>query len=150
MLPGWDPHPVLPSPSELGALAPLSQEELCWLCRSWRVSVSGSRLFPFLSCRRFLVRVPGAHFHQQQLLLQPQGAARHARGGAGRLDAPGLVALTPTRWGAAPWSITSGHPLPPPSRGARGGLVLLILPPNGHRARGWHRMSCGMDPGCTR
>lgn len=70
-MPGWDPPPRLTPPS----LPPLR--------------------------RRFPLRVPGAHFHQQQLLLQPQGPARRAGGGTGRLDAPGLVAPTPTCRGAA-------------------------------------------------
>lgn len=51
-----------------------------------------SRLPSPPSRRRFPLRVPGAHLHQQQLVLQPQGAARRARGGAGLLDAAGLLA----------------------------------------------------------
>lgn len=94
-------------------------------------SAVSSRLplfFPFR--RRFPLRVPGAHFHQQQLLLQPQGPARRARGGAGRLDAPGLVAPTPTCRGAAPRGRSSpgtdpGHRESPSSRGSCGSGTCL-------------------------
>lgn len=90
-------------------------------------------LSSFLFHRRFPLRIPGAHFHQQQLLLQPQGAAGGAGGGSGRLDAPGLVAPIPTRRerlrgaGAA-----RGRIQPAPNRldGAQGGSVLPArIPP---------------------
>lgn len=83
---------------------------------------------PFLFLRRFPVRVPGAHFHQQQLLLQPQGAAGGAGGGAARLDAPALVAPTPRGW---QW----------PGHGSRSPRVARRVPSEGRCCR---RGSCSL------